>query len=367
MATGNSDLAHGDAIEATIVLCTRNRASVLPKALETLASQVTNRAFEIVVVDNGSEDETADVIAEWCRRDARFRTVKEPRVGLSRAKNAGVKTARGRIVLFTDDDVLVGPNWVDAHLSLLVGRQDLMIAGGPILPISQDLAPWPDWLGEASLLDLPLLDHGAVARPLGRWEQVWGANMAVPLAVFERIGLWDEGLGRKGDERGTWEDIEFADRLRNVGGEVWFCPGAVIWHRITPQRALPRRMLRAAFLRGLDDYVKRVWASDEPGGAAISLFKRAEALLALWVHISIWLWWSLLFRFFRQRRMFDAARDAAWSAGSRMMELTLRRTPGSRVPVEPPFLFNNRSTIARAIMQMCFLARRVALRLAPPR
>ncbi len=353
-------------IQATVVVCTRNRAGLLPYALEGLAAQVTDRPFEIVVVDNGSDDGTAEVIAEWCRRDPRFRMVSEPSVGLSRAKNAGVGTARGQVVLFTDDDVLVEPNWLEGHLSLLSARHELVISGGPIEPISHDLAAWPSWLGEAARVDLPRLDHGDLARPLGRWEQVWGANMAVPVRVFARIGLWNEALGRKGDERGTWEDLELAERVRSAGGQVWFCPGAVVHHRVMPQLALPRPMLRSAFRRGLNDYVNRVWASARPGGAALSHPERATALIALAVHLIGWPWWSLLFRLFRQRRIFDSARGAAWSAGWRMMELTLRRDPGAALPMEPP-LYDNGNPIARAIMQVCFLARRVALRLAPSR
>lgn len=358
---------HRRPIEATIVVCTRNRASLLPFALEGLAVQATDRPFEIVVVDNGSEDGTAELIAEWCRRDPRFRTVQEPAAGLSRAKNAGVRTARGHVILFTDDDVLVEPSWLESHLSLLSARHELVITGGPILPISHDLSAWPPWLGVASRVDLPRLEHGTLARPLrGPWEQVWGANMAVPARVFARVGLWNEAVGRKGDERGTFEDLDFAERVRNAGGQVWFCPGAVVHHRVMPARALPRPILRAAFLRGLNDYVSGIWASDRPGGAAISLRERATALVALALHLVEWFCWSLLFRLVRRREVFDRARDAASSAGSRMMELTLRRDPYAALPMEPP-LFDNGSPVARAIMRACFLARRVALRLAPSR
>ncbi len=352
-------------VEATVVICTRNRAHLLPYALEGLAAQVTHRPFEVVVVNNGSEDGTAEVIAEWHRRDARIVLVNEPSIGLSRAKNAGVAVARGRVLLFTDDDVLVDRNWLEQHMSLLDEREDLVIAGGPILPISYDLSAWPSWLGEASRVDLPRLEHGELARPLRRWEQVWGANMAVPAGIFARLGPWDEAVGRKGDERGTFEDIEFADRVRTAGGQVWFCPGAVIHHRVMPERARPRPILRAAFLRGMNDYVYGVWTSDRPGGIAISIRERATASAALALRLAEWFWWSLRFRLLRSSAMFDSAGRAAWSAGYVMMELTMRRDPQATLPMDPP-LFDSGSTVARTIMGACFLARRVALRLAPP-
>ena len=347
------------------MVCTRNRAGLLPHALESLSAQVTERPFEIVVVDNGSEDGTAEVIAEWRRREPRLTLVNEPSIGLSRAKNAGVGAARGRIILFTDDDVLVEPNWLEQHMRLLGDMDGLVIAGGPILPISYDLSAWPSWLGERTRVDLPRLEHGQVARPLGRWEQVWGANMAVPAAVFARVGLWNEAVGRKGDERGTFEDIEFAERVRDAGGQVWFCPGAVIHHRVTAARARPRPILRAAFLRGMNDYVYRIWASDRPGGIGLSIRERATGVAALALYLAEWFWWSLLFRAVRRRAIFDSASRAACSAGSRMMALTMRRDPRSTVPLDPP-LFDNGNTLARTIMRACFLARSVALRLAPP-
>jgi len=353
-------------LDATVIVCTRNRAAMLPDALRTLAAQVTERTFEVVIVDNGSQDGTGDVIAEWCRRDERFRSVSEPSIGLSRAKNAGLKAARGDIVLFTDDDVLVDPGWVDAHVSQLRARDDLVISGGPLLPLSPDLSAWPSWLGQPAAVDLPRLDHGTRARPLGRWEQIWGANMAVPMRVFRRVGEWNENVGRRGEERGTWEDLDFAQRVRDAGGQIWFSPEAVVRHRVLAGHMLPRTMLRAAFLRGLNDYVTGVWASDRPGGARLPLRERAAALVALATHLTRWAYWSLVFRIVRRRTTFDHARAAASSAGRRMMELTMRRDPQASAPLEPP-LFDNRSVAARAIMQASFLLRRVALRLAPSR
>jgi GT2 family glycosyltransferase len=186
--------------------------------------------------------------------------------------------------------------------------------------------------------------------------------MAMPRAIFDRTGPWNEELGRKGDARGTWEDLDFADRVRNSGGQVWFCPEAVIHHRIMPQRALPRPMLRYAFRRGRNDYLRSVWASAEPGGAPISHLERAGAVLTMSAYLIGWISWTMLFRISRRRRAFDAARGAAWSAGWRMMKLTLRRAPGAG-PLEPPFQVDDGA--ARTIAKACGLAQRVAIRLAP--
>ena len=109
----------------SVVVSTRNRASLLPDCLRSLATQRSELAFEVVVVDNGSNDATPEVVRDWIRRDERFRLVEEPTVGLSHAKNAGLRNARGQLVLFTDDDVVVPDGWIAAYTSFFAGRARL--------------------------------------------------------------------------------------------------------------------------------------------------------------------------------------------------------------------------------------------------
>src|SRR5262245_12932000 len=92
---------------ASVIVATRNRAHYLRDCLQSLSAQSCDRLFEIIVIDNGSTDETPQLLEQWCRVDSRCRTFRETRVGLSVAKNAGARLAKGRLLLFTDDDVLV--------------------------------------------------------------------------------------------------------------------------------------------------------------------------------------------------------------------------------------------------------------------
>src|SRR5687768_9827293 len=102
----------------SVIISTRDRAYYLPEVLRTLIAQECEVPFEIVVIDNGSTDGTAELLQEWCTRDPRIRTAREPRPGLSRGKNAGIRTARAPLLLFTDDDVQVHPRWVAAYYEL---------------------------------------------------------------------------------------------------------------------------------------------------------------------------------------------------------------------------------------------------------
>ena len=133
-------------LPVSIIVCTRNRAGYLPTCLGSLARQHCDEPFEVIVVDNTSTDETPRVLAAWCLGDSRFRSVPEPRIGLSVAKNTGVGLARGRLLLFTDDDVIVDPGWVRSYLDFFARhREDSIIAGGPIVPVAADLGAWPPW------------------------------------------------------------------------------------------------------------------------------------------------------------------------------------------------------------------------------
>src|SRR5687768_423868 len=209
----------------SVIISTRDRAHYLPDVLRTLVAQECDVPFEIVVIDNGSTDGTAELLQEWSSRDPKIRTAREPRPGLSRGKNAGIRTARAPLLLFTDDDVRVHPRWVASYHDLFsrIGRHAPLLAGGPIVPIPDDLGVWPQWLAEAALVDAGMLHHRQ-QRELQRFEYVWGGNMAAPRSVFDRFGFWDESAGLQGKERVTREDSEFfedtelQDRVRKAGG-----------------------------------------------------------------------------------------------------------------------------------------------------
>src|SRR5579863_1850687 len=120
----------------TIILCTYNRAGSLPAALESvLASALHSHVdWELLAVDNNSRDRTPEVINEFClRHPGRVRYIFEAQQGHTRARNAGIREARGEIVAFVDDDVTVEPTWLD---NLTAGLRDGQWAGagGRILP-----------------------------------------------------------------------------------------------------------------------------------------------------------------------------------------------------------------------------------------
>jgi glycosyltransferase involved in cell wall biosynthesis len=334
---------------ASVIVSTRNRAQYLSDCLQSLARQDCAVPFEIIVIDNASTDETPRLIDEWRRKDPRFRTFRETRLGLSAAKNAGASLAAGRLLLFTDDDVIVAPNWIRAYVDLFarIGETNAL-AGGPVIPVLKDLRPWPDWFDEQALADVGLLDH-RTERTLGKFEYVWGANMAIPACVFKRIGRWNEGLGRRGEERGTFEDTEYQDRLKAEGGNVWFCPPARLEHRIELDRIRPRNVVQTEFTRGRNQFCLEVmlaYGSMEKAPRSNTPAAMAKLFLAL----TVWLFWTGVFRLTRNRSIFCRTLAAGFASGE-----CLERMRAGR----------HSSLLHRALSRVSFLFQGLILRLTP--
>ena len=241
----------------SVVISTRDRGHYLQTCLESLATQDCPVAFEVVVVDNDSSDNTPQLVREFVERDDRFRYIIEEKVGLSHAKNAGVRASVSSLIVFTDDDVVLDRRWLHSFAKCAERQSNpLFILGGPIHPIPHDLGRWPSWLPNEALRDLPFLDHRAT-RPLKPFEYLWGANIAAPARVFDELGPWDVELGRSGDLRGTYEDVELVDRVRSSGGTAFFCSDARLHHRVERSTVSPGYVLRRAFSRGTTDHWRR--------------------------------------------------------------------------------------------------------------
>src|SRR5262249_25559041 len=133
-------------MDITVIVCTYNRCQSLAKALGSVAASTLPDSveWEVIVVDNNSSDKTREVVEDFCRRHpGRFGYVSEPKQGLSHARNAGVRKARGDIVAFMDDDIIVEPTWLRELTSALYNGQ-CAGAGGRIL-LERNFSP-PRWL-----------------------------------------------------------------------------------------------------------------------------------------------------------------------------------------------------------------------------
>ncbi len=133
-------------LDATVLIATYNRASLLDETLASLAGMRVSPAlgWDVIVIDNNSSDATREVVERHIPAfPVRLRYLFEPRQGRSSALNAGIAAAEGTVLAFTDDDVRVVDGWLDAACRALGGATAFGYAGGPVRPI------WgsepPDW------------------------------------------------------------------------------------------------------------------------------------------------------------------------------------------------------------------------------
>lgn len=235
----------------TVAICTYNRAQRLGQTLDEMVRQHVSPSidWEILVVDNASTDDTAEVVDRFRERaEVTVRYVREPRQGLSHARNTAVRVARADIVAFTDDDVIPEPDWLSALVDAFRAH-DCSGVGGRVLE-RWEFEP-PEWWTEirdevgAAIVSF---DPGGGSRPL---EQApFGANMAFRREVFERHGGFRTDLGRSGDDLLSGEDTEFGRRLLRAGEVLWYAPAAVVHHPVSPDRARKAYFRRWCFQFG---------------------------------------------------------------------------------------------------------------------
>ncbi len=217
------------ALSASIVICTRDRPEHLANCLGSLEHQ-TQRPVNVVVVDNASRDGRTKAVCDAAGVDYVF----EPRPGLSFARNSGVRHAKGEIVAYTDDDVLLHPRWLE-RLTAAFNGPHVMAVTGLVLPA--ELATEPQRQFERYWgfgRGMRRIDFGAdfFARDKSHGCPVWevgaGANAAFRRACFDEVGLFDERLGA--GAAGCSEDSEYWHRILSRGFACRYEPSAVVFH-----------------------------------------------------------------------------------------------------------------------------------------
>jgi GT2 family glycosyltransferase len=174
-------------MDVSIVVCTRNRGGRLRPALEALMRIRSRHAFEVLLIDNASTDDTADVIAEACARDGRFRGIYNARVGLGASRDVAWRHARGEVVAFTDDDCYPAQDFVDQLADVFAEHPDVGCVGGRILLHDRDHAAIT-YDDRTEPVTYP------AHRFIGAGE-LQGANLSVRRAVLEAVGGLDPELG----------------------------------------------------------------------------------------------------------------------------------------------------------------------------
>jgi glycosyltransferase involved in cell wall biosynthesis len=235
----------------SVVIPTHNRADDLRETLRSVSQISTTQNWEVIVVDNNSTDHTRRVVEELAPAfPVPLHYVFEREQGRSAALNAGFRAARGEIILTTDDDVRVEPNWLDEGAAAL-RRFDCGFVGGRVLPLwGGERPPWfPKQYGRM-WIPIALLDFGpeplefATRAPLG-------VNMAFRHEALTRAGELDNSLGRKPGTLLGQEVREWCMRVRAAGMKGFYIPEMVVHHKVPVERLNKSYFRRSFYWRGV--------------------------------------------------------------------------------------------------------------------
>ena len=220
----------------SVVVPTRNRADLLSDALGSLVEQdYPADRYEILVVDDGSIDDTPSVVEALAQAHSkpRLSLLRQPARNQNAARNRGVSEAKGELIAFLDDDELAPANWLSGLVAGCMRHPDADVVGGPYRLRLEASTPrvceahWPGVDGA--------FGWGESEREV---EHVSGGNMLIRRRAFIRTGKFNESL------QGWYDETEWMFRHRRGGGQIVYLPSVPIWHRRGAADMLLRNRLR---------------------------------------------------------------------------------------------------------------------------
>jgi glucosyl-dolichyl phosphate glucuronosyltransferase len=231
-------------IDLIIVVCTYNRSRHLKKCIDSLLAQL-NDETEIIVIDNNSTDNTGQIVREFSKGHKNIRYFLEYKVGLSHARNRGIKEANSDWILYLDDDVIAFPDLVERAL-YLIGREDFDCIGGNYIGYTEFNRPkWLPAQFESYIGNLTQLAECDYNIPIG-------CNVLYRKQALIDVGIFDTLYGMKGKLTGYGDETELQLRLKKQGFRIGFDPLLKVFHVIREDKLKLIWHLKSSFAHGRD-------------------------------------------------------------------------------------------------------------------
>jgi glycosyltransferase involved in cell wall biosynthesis len=270
----------------SIIIPTLNRSFFLDKTINSILSLNKNhRGYEIIIVDNGSSDDTKLICEKYTSayQHVQYHLDSEP--GLLTGRHRGAKEARGEILTFIDDDVLVSPTWLDTIKEVMDTGRGFSFLTGPSLPFYESFPP--DWLtyfwsknadGGKMCEWLSLLDLGSKPLTISP-NYVWGLNFTVKKSVFLQLGGFHpdnipfnyqmfQGDGETG----------LTLKAAAAGFKALYHPAAMIYHQVPTSRLSYEYFDKRAYYQGVCNSYTHLRALHINNGLAKSKSNNAQSL-----------------------------------------------------------------------------------------
>ena len=244
-------------MKLSIVVATRSRSAGVRALIEALLRSECASPFDwdVWVIDNNSTDDTRSVVESLVAADPdRIHYCSEPAQGKSFALNRGIRESSGDVVIFTDDDCIPDPHWIENIGREFSVRPDLGIVGGRIElynPLDKPLTirTWRDRRGLTSASDLFFF--------------IAGCNMAIRRDLLTSVGEFDTRLGPGSPKDTVAEDPDFIYRALRMGTKIEYVPDVLVYHNHGRRSELDARVLNRKYMRGRGAfYAKHILKGD---------------------------------------------------------------------------------------------------------
>ena len=242
----------------SVIFCTYNREKYIYNALKSIAEQnFPPHAYEIVLIDNKSTDSTEKICqlfqADYPSVD--FRYFMETNQGLSYARNRGIEESKGEILIFVDDDATVFDQYLQSIDTFFRKHPEAVAAGGPIVPVYE--VDKPRWLSHyTEQLIGGALYEGTQEKPFQNGKYPGGGNSAFRKSVFQKYGLFNVDLGRKGKGLIGAEEKDLYDRLTKGSEVFYYLPQMGIHHYIPAKKLTPKHFTELTYSIGKSERIR---------------------------------------------------------------------------------------------------------------
>ncbi len=239
--------------QISAIICTHNRDNYLGAAIDSLLSQDFAAGFEVVVVDNGSKDNTKQVV-ERRLEDERLKYIYEPSLGLSVARNTGAKVSSGEILAYLDDDAVASKSWLQVLCGAYQSNSKLAIAGGKVTLLWPEQTKPPRWLSSGLRGNLGAYDLGdRVVSIKNPGDTPRGLNYSIRRSFLDDIGGFDTNLGRVGKNLLSNEELQMTELALEKGWEVAYLPDALAAHNVSKERLKRSWFISRGWWQGISE------------------------------------------------------------------------------------------------------------------
>jgi hypothetical protein len=279
-------------VDLSIIIPTRNNSRRLAVTLDALREchVLNDIEWQVVLVNNNCTDDTDQIAQSYAER-LPLVYAREPKQGVSRARNKGLKMASGKLIVFTDDDVKPCPGWIATYWQAYMANPNGFIFGGPVESEFASMVPDEELLRIAPG-SVKGLTFGSTARELSAHEGFIGANWACAAAPLKALGGFDvtrgSGVPRQCLQAG--EETLLMNRLRSTGLRAWYLPEAAVKHFVPVEKCTLKHIGHRMETYGYFVASERCSFSDYIGtptvfGVPVWMYRRTMSLLLAW-------WWS---------------------------------------------------------------------------